>query len=285
MKALLLALMLLFFLGCGDVSQKYTTIAANTWIGYLPLAYAHEMGWLKKDRFILKWTSSLSESKTLFRLGLCEGFCATQYEVLSDPQIKAKSSPYFFIDQSLGADQILSNVPLQELKRSPKIEVYLELSSVNEALLDAFVKANDLNASFKLNDTTQDNLLQMSFKKPSLIVTYEPYATILRQRGFFLVGSSKTLQPFIRIYDLFFGQKRVAPHRVRLLYMSFLKGLQQLQQRPQYFYEIVKKYIPHVSYEEFRKELKGIRWIQKPSPVDIAYLKSQGFDTSKLLYP
>ena len=285
MKAALLALMLLFFYGCGDVSQKYTTIAANTWIGYLPLAYAKEMGWLKKDHFILKWTHSLSESKTLCRLGLCEGFCSTQYEVLDDPQIKTKTVPYFFIDQSLGADQILSNVPLQQLKNTPHVEAYLELSSVNNALLDAFIKAYDLKTSLHLNDTTQDNLLQMSFKKPTLIITYEPYATLLRQKGFFLVASSKTLQPFIRIYDLFFGQKSLSPHRVELLYESFLKGLQQLQERPRYFYEMVKSYIPGTSYEEFQKELKGIRWIKKPLPLDIAYLKSQGFDTSRLLQP
>ncbi len=285
MRATLLALMLLFFYGCGDVSQKYITIAANTWIGYLPLAYAKEMGWLKKDHFILKWTHSLSESKTLFRLGLCEGFCATQYEVLSDPQIKAKSSPYFFIDQSLGADQILSNTPLQDLKKVPNIEAYLEVSSVNKALLGTFVKVYDLGRSLRLNDTTQDNFLHMKFKKPTLIVTYEPYATLLRQKGFYLIASSKTLQPYISIYDLFFGQKSLSPHRIRLLYESFLKGLQQLQERPRYFYEMIKEYIPNTSFQEFQKELKGIRWIKKPLPLDINYLKSQGFDTSKLIYP
>jgi len=283
MKAALLAIMLLFFCGCGEVNQRYITIAANTWIGYLPLAYANEMGWLKKDHFILKWTHSLSESKTLFRLGLCEGLCATQYEILSEPKIKAKTLPYFFIDQSLGGDQILSNIPLQQLKKMPSIEVFLEFSSVNKALLDTFIKVYDIGGTLHLNDTTQDNIVQMRFDKPTLVISYEPYATFLRKKGFSMLASSKTLYKYIRIYDLFFGLKTLPVKKIGVLHKSFLKGVQQLQEHPRYFYEMVKKYIPHTSYEEFKKELKGIRWIKKPRPSDISYLKSQGFDTSRLL--
>ncbi len=287
MKTIWAVVTLLFaflFQGCEQIDQPYCTIAANRWVGYLPLAYANEMGWLQKDHFILKWTSSLSESKTLFRLGLCTGFCATQYEILSDPHIKAKALPYFFIDQSLGADQILSNIPTRELHKLPFLEAYLELSSVNKALLDAFLKTYRFDKDrVHLNDTTQDNILQMEFKKPTLIVTYEPYATLLRQKGFFLVASSKTLKPFIRVYDLFFALKTLPSQRIEPLYESFFKGVQELQERPRYFYEIIKSYIPHISYDKFRQQIKGIRWIEKPTPLDINYLKAQGFDLSHLL--
>ncbi len=286
MKTILVLLTLLFallFQGC-EADQPYHTIAANRWIGYLPFAYANEMGWLQKDHFILKWTNSLSESKTLFELGLCQGFCATQYEVLSAPHIKTKALPYFFIDQSLGADQILSNTSLQKLKKSPLIEVYLELSSVNKALLDSFIKRYHFkNDEIHLNDTTQDNIVQMKCTKPTLIVTYEPYATLLRQQGFFVVASSKTLNSVIRVYDLFFALSTLPPQKVRPLYESFLKGVRELQERPRYFYEIIKDYIPHISYEKFRQQIKGIRWIEKPTASDIDYLKAQGFDLSHLL--
>ncbi len=271
----------ILFLGCGDTSQKKTIIAANDWIGYLPLAYADEMGWLKKQNFILKWTKSLSESKVLCEMDLCDGLCSTQFEVKSLKNPK-KVVPYFFIDQSLGADMILSNVTLKKLKNLPWIDVYLERSSVNEFLIENFKKNFHIKTKFILNDITQEDLLKLNKKKPIIIVTYEPYATRLKERGFLLLASSKTLDG-LRIYDLFFAKKNFPKSRAQELHTIFFTAVKELKKKPKYFYQIIKKYTVFQSFLEFQIAMQGLRWIENPTKEDIEYLRKDGFDISRLI--
>ncbi|BCD61014.1 NitT/TauT family transport system substrate-binding protein [Nitratiruptor sp. YY08-14] len=267
--------------GCTTKPEKETVISANSWIGYLPIAYAYEEGWLEPMNIRLKWTNSLSESVVLCKSNLCDGFFATQFELLSQKELKNMYKPCFFVDISYGADKILSNVPLQQLYKLHDIDAYLEVSSVNQALLEAFVREHNLTLHLELIDGVQDGFIKEKFNRPSLVVTYEPYATILKKKGFIEVASSKTLHT-VKIIDLFFSN--LDKKYTEFIFRQFERAVSVLKKNPRKFYKVVKPYMDDgVTYQDFLASLKEVKWILHPSRELVEYIQRQGFDTKSLL--
>ena len=107
-------------------------ISTTSWIGYTPLLYAKESGWLEGKNIKLLHVTSLSENLSLFKAGNAEAFSATQYEYnrakLKEPSLVAIT----LFDRSNGGDLIMSNDSLEEITQNDRdIDVYLEMDSVN----------------------------------------------------------------------------------------------------------------------------------------------------------
>lgn len=228
----------------------------------------------------LKWTNSLSESIVLCKSHLCDGLFATQFELLSHEELKKTYKPRFFVDVSYGADKILSNVFLQVLQKIDTIDVYLEVSSVNQALLEAFLREANISAQLRIIDGVQDSFLKEKFKHPSIVVTYEPYATLLKKKGFTEVASSKTLKT-IKVIDLFFSN--LDKSYVEFIFHQFQRAVHILQKNPKEFYNVVKPYTDGIDYQDFIASLQEIKWVLRPSKNLINFLKHQGFDTKNLV--
>ena len=136
MKRVLFLIIALFFIGCEQKQQ--IKIAANKWIGYVPLFYADAMGCLKDNNFKLIETVSLNESLNLYKDKLVDAFAATQieYKNAKDKNLIAVA----LFDRSYGGDMAFSNVSLDKLRKAKKINVYLEVNSVNSILFDYLKK-------------------------------------------------------------------------------------------------------------------------------------------------
>jgi len=264
--------------------EKEINIAVNEWIGYAPLFYANEKGWLKKDNIRLIRTVSLGESLSLYKGGLVDGLTATQYEYM---QIRNEVVPIVLLDKSYGGDMILSNKTLYELQHTnQKIDVYLEIDSVNYLLLQYFIKKYHILFN-KLNiiNGDQQQLITNNFNldKPIIIVTYAPYDVDYEKKGFKKIDSTREDKNLLVIDALFINKKLYNKNRFIGLKKDIDKAIYEIQKNPREAYDIIKKYFPNYDYLDFVNALHNILWINKPSEEILKEIKDLNLPTKELL--
>lgn len=260
---ILILLFSILFIGCEKKSEEIK-ISVNTWVGFTPIMYAYEKGWLEPLNIKIYPVVSLGESIKLYRAGITDGFSGTQRELFA---VNSKNlKPLILLDRSNGADVILSNMSLDELKKQNSISTYLELESINKLILDNFIKKYQIN---------KDNLIyfnkEQSFvvtlrptNTPTLISTYEPYSSTLIKNGFKEISSTKDIDMLV-LDALYLNEDIIVKNTKRLKKLKEYidKSLESLTSNPKEYYEVVKPYLEGQSYEEFISSLSGIEWINK----------------------
>ena len=79
-KFLLFAIIISLFSSCTLQNHKKLRISITNWIGYTPLFYAKEKGWLELLDVKLLNVVSLSENMYLYKSGNSDAYVGTQYE-------------------------------------------------------------------------------------------------------------------------------------------------------------------------------------------------------------
>lgn len=294
-KLLIIFSSLLVLAGIGGVWKVFSksqhpqiNISTNPWVGFTPFMYAQEKGWLEETPFKFIWLVDLSDNARLFDKGFAQGFTATQYELLHFKN-KEDLTTVFLIDQSYGADAILSNRTLQQLlQMDEKISVYLEMGSLNQDMFNAFICENGLDKNkYILIDSSQKSMEVMAkSEKPLMIITYEPYVSQMKNKGLNVVASTRTLKTFHAIDALFVKKSLIEEHRddFEELNIIFRRAQAQLQKNPKEFYTTIAGYLEGESYKDFLSSTHQIQWIGEdvPSPVWQA-LKNQNIPTNRLI--
>lgn len=265
---LFIFLTLLLLAGCGQQHEHELRVAINPWIGYSPLYYAQEQGWLEEAGIKLIHSTSLNETIQYFNAGLVDAFVSTQYE--ASVIGKDKLVHLYAIDRSNGGDVVLSNKSLDEIIKSENITVYMEIDSVNQLVFDDFVNKHKLPIT-NFNIINKEQVLIKELKpdeaEATILITYEPYATHLRNQGFQQIGS--TADTDILILDsLYTSHEAWSVHRqsVQALKKLILKSYQHLKNNPQQYHNNIQHYLEKVSYQEFAESLKTIEWLlEKPA--------------------
>jgi len=281
-KNLLLIFIFIFFIGCKN--KKEINLAANEWVGYAPIFYANEKGWLKKENIKLIRTVSLGESIKLYKNGLVDAFCATQYEYIP---LKKQVSPIILLDKSYGGDMILSNKTIPKLKKYTKLDVYLEIDSVNSLLLKYFSKEYNISMdkfNFINGDQEQLSKKTLNLNSPLLIVTYTPYDIIYKSKGLNIISSTKTDKNLLVIDALFVNKNLIKDERFKKLKSYIDLAISNINDNPKEAYKILKNYYPSYSYKDFIQSLHNIKWINNPSDKLIKQLKNIDFYTKDLIY-
>ena len=256
-------LIILVFSGCQKKIERPIVLSANLWIGYAPLYYAYEKGWLRKNNIKFVTTISLSQSLKYYKKGSIDIFAGTNYEYKEAKTTVKDLIAVKLLDISKSGDMVYSNKNINELKSADKIDIYEELDSINSILIQKFIKKYKLTDK-KLNflNTEPDNFLKLKMQKnPLLIVTYKPYDRNLKRRGFEVLATAKDLN--LTIFDaLFVSQKFAKNHQLKIgkLKNIFDNALRDLQKNPQEFYTVVNPYFNYKSYINFRDALKSISW-------------------------
>ncbi len=290
--ALTLLFATVFVAGCQnklEQSEQYEIrVSTNPWIGFTPFIYAQEKGWLKDSKFKFIWVVGLAENVTLYEKGLSHGFTATQYEYFNFKN-REHLKPYFLIDRSNGADTILSNKTIEELKRSnEKIKCYFELNSVNMDIFKAFIAQYGFDENrFELQNSDQGAVTTLKAdSNPVIIISYEPYVSSIKNNGFKKISSTRELTG-IQVIDAIFLDERIVEHNeeeVKRLKEVFTKAAQRLKQNPKEFYETVKGYLENQTYEQFIASLDGIEWInEKGYSKAVEFMQKQKIPTDRLL--
>lgn len=282
------AIVALYYYAARPYSSSEIRISTNPWVGFTPLIYAQEKGWLEGTPFRFVWLVDLTENARLYERGFTQGFTATQYEWLQFGN-KNGISPVFLIDRSDGADVILSNRTLDELRTSGMpVKVYLERGSMSEDFFDAFVEANRLEAvGFDRVDASQKNIAAMEMADgPVVIISYAPYVSEIIKKGYRSVASTRTMKNFY-IVDALFVDENVLRGREKAfvqLKELFAFGVERFRKDPKEYYETIRGYLEGQSYEEFMASMQQIEWLYDEVPEEvIQHLQNQQVTTDRLL--
>ena len=258
MKKILFLIIALFFLGCEE--KQTIKIAANKWIGYAPLFYADATGCLSQNGFKLIQTVSLNESLSLYKDRLVDAFAATQVEY--DEANDKNLIPVALFDKSYGADMAFSNLSFDELKNQKTINVYMEVNSVNRLLFD-YIKKRLGEKNYIIHNLDQSEIEGIKLQKPFILVTYAPYDVIYQKRGYKEIINSK--YPGIYIIDALFTDKEFYlknKERFKNLNYCLKAAVKKVKEDPKSFYQKVKKYFDGYPYNDFKADLKNIKWIE-----------------------
>lgn len=269
-KVSLFILILFLFTSCFSPYDKPLKISATTWIGYTPLFYAKEKGWLEPLNIKITNVVSLAENMALYQSGNFDAYVGTQYEysVLSPKESSLHAVMMF--DRSYGGDVVMGNVSINELKNTnAAIDVYLEMDSINITLLKDFLKKYKLEEK-KFNYINKDQayvstLKESEMKNPTLVVSYSPYDNFLTKNGFKELASTKESLDLLVVDAMFTTDKVYDEHQKQFVELKKLveKSLSALEANPKEYYETIKVYLPETSYEDFQHSLKDIIWINK----------------------
>lgn len=280
---------LIFFSSCSSDYDKRLKISTTTWVGYTPLFYAQEKGWLKPLNIKLINVSSLAENMYLYQSGASDAYVGTQYEYeMLRTDIKTLQ-PIMMFDRSNGGDLVMGNISILDLQNTDEeIDVYLELDSINNTLLKDFLlkyKLQNKNINYLNKDQTQIKLLKMR-TKPTIIVTYIPYNLELKKKGFVELASTKDNLDLLVVDAMFTKNELLYAHKKQFIELKKLvhKSIQDLQKDPKAFYEIIKLYLNDMSYDEFRGALDDIIWIDNDLSADLKSRLNDGkFPTRDLI--
>jgi NitT/TauT family transport system substrate-binding protein len=280
--------MLLIFNACSQKPQKKIVISTNQWIGYAPLFYAYEKGDLDTLNMTIITSVSLAEAADLYHIGKADMVTTTQHEYNylknSTHDIKA----VILLDRSNGGDMILSNKSLDALKKSKKIDAYLEIDSINQEILIDFLKKNAISEDkihFINKDQRQIQNVKNDEKKDILIVTYSPYNIVLVQKGFKEVASTKDINSII-VIDALCARNEIVMHdkkRLTALKKIIDNAITAIETDPEGSYKIVSKYLSDLSYKDYIDALHLIKWINKPSKELLEYIQKYGYNKDDII--
>lgn len=273
-------------------SNKYEDhqirISTNPWVGFTPFIYAQEKGWINESKFKFLWQVDLSENASLFERGLTHGFTATQYEsihIRNNEHLK----PLLIIDQSFGADAIVSNFSVDAIKKyDDNIDVYLEMGSVNESMFLEFVKVNKLDIKkFNLINSDQQFISKYKWRyAPVILVTYSPYTPQLLHSGYQVISSTADLQTFQVIDGLFIDVRHYEKRKNDYKELSeiFIRSKRVFESNPEEFYSVIKNYLEGQTYEQFIQSTKEIQWANENNRNRmIEALRKQNIDTELII--
>lgn len=255
--------------GCSSQPEPPIKLITNSWIGYSPLFYAKEKGWLKPLNIELSTVVSLGESMMTFKIGNFNGLTGTQYEFQQLLKHKASLVPIMMFDRSNGGDMIMSNISINSLKETTEsVDVYLEINSINSTVFKDFIKAHELeNKTFNFINKdplkTITQIKQSPITEPLIIVTYSPYNFELSEHGFNVIASTKNIQDILVVDALYIKKSCMAEHKAHFIELKQVinQAIQDLHTNPRDYYEKVKPYLENGSYEEFSASLKQIEWL------------------------
>ena len=269
-KVYALLVIVALFLGCSSAYDKKLKISVNAWVGYAPIFYAYDKGWLKPYNIDIISLTSLAESMYLYDAGNSDALTGTQYEYKELKKNHPALTALMFFDRSYGGDMILCNLSLHALqKSSQEIDVYLEIDSVNSELIKDFIRYYHLeDKKLHFINREQSVISELSNnhpEKPTLIVTYAPYNIELQKRGFKTIASTRDGLTLTVIDALFATQKDIAEHekQFKALKVQTDKAIEVLKNDPKEFYTHVKNYLDGISYEDFKATLLDIKWINQ----------------------
>lgn len=290
-KIILLFIILFSITACNIKNKEKLKISVTNWIGYTPILYAKEKGWLDNLNIKILNVVSLSENMYLYKTKNSDAYVGTQFEYNFVLQKDKSLFPIMLLDRSNGGDIVMGNLSIKELQNTDKpIDTYLEIDSINSILLKDFIKKNKLeNKHLIYKNHDQGFISQLSTKKnnnPTLIITYVPYNSKLKNNGFRELASTKDNLDLIIVDAMFTTQDIFDKYKNEFIELKILvdKAIKNLEDNPREYYEKIKFYLPETSYEDFLISQNDIIWINtKLSEKLTNRLREANFPTRSIL--
>ena len=290
-RTILLAV-LFFVSACSLTPSKPLRISANLWIGYTPLFYIKERGWLEGKNIELVNVVSLYENMQMYAVGNADAFTGTQYEYHVQRQTHPTLTPVLLLDRSRGGDIVMANRDLPTLRKSDHpIDVWLEVDSVSQELFRAFIRAKNLEGKkYRFHNLDPESISKLPLKKsPTILVTYAPYDNPLRERGYREVATTADPALDFQIIDALYTDDEDLRHfhkELATLNRLIARALHDLRKDPKTYYHYVQHYLQGEDYPRFLESLATIEWIYaKRDKRFLESLQNMGLPTDHLMEP
>ena len=268
-KTLVFIAFLVLLSACSKTPQEPLKISITTWLGYTPLLYSKEKGWLENLNIELVKAISLSESMYVYQSGITNIFCGTQYEYSILKKTYPDITPLILFDRSNGGDLIMSNVSISALQHSDeKINAYLEMDSVNLVLLEDFITKYHIDEK-RIQYNNRDQVEISTLKAPPdqfvIVVTYIPFNKTLEKNGFKEILSTKSLSALLVVDALYATKEIFLANEATFKQLKTLvnDSLKVLEQNPQEYYQTIKPYLNGMTYQDFTDALGDIIWLNQ----------------------
>ena len=193
---------------------------------------------------------------------------ATQHEYQRLLKTHPDVIPTIIYDRSYGGDMVLANrTPQQLLESTEKIDVFVELDTVGEDMLNYFLAestiAKDKLNIFSRNQEEIESTQNSANSGPIIIATYNPHDLVLKEHGFKEVASSRS-DSYIVVDGIFCTRDMAKKHREELKTLKTLleKSVEAYHKNPKEFYATVKSYLGHPTYPEFEQMRRNIKWLK-----------------------
>jgi len=273
---------------CSQKPPKELSIATNSWIGYAPLFYAKEKGYLKDLNIKLINTVSLGEASDVFSVAQADMVTTTQHEYNALKKNFPTLTPVLLLDRSDGGDMILSNRSINDLQKAKKIYVYLEVDSINSEMIKDFTTKYTLktqNISYINKDQEQISGMHFDTNRATIIVTYTPYDVTLRKQGFKIIASTKDIDTIVVVDSICATKETIEQNheRVKKLKKIIDKSIVEIQKDTKGSHLLIKKYLDNICYEEYLSSLGSIKWINKPSVKLLNAIDKLGYKKENLI--
>jgi NitT/TauT family transport system substrate-binding protein len=288
-----LIILLITLTACSSNTQKgkdgaSLKISTNSWIGYAPLFYAKEKGYLKKLNIQLVLNVSLGEAADTYLVNDADMVTTTQHELHEIQKTAKDTVPIILLDRSNGGDMILSNKSLQQIKNAKEIDAYLEINSINTNLLRDFIHFNKLNENkfhFINKDQAEIQDIKPQSTKTILIVSYSPYDVKLKKNGFHTISSTKDMKELIVIDALCTHKEFLQTKHKQLKKLKKIIdiSIEKIQSDKKSSYKLIKKYLQNITYKEYLNALNGIKWINHPSSELLKRIEPIGYKREYLI--
>ena len=289
-RAIILSLFCIIFLtSCTNNKKEKLRIVTSNWLGYTPLIYAKEKGYLDKLNIEILNVVSLSESLYTFNSEHADVFMGTQYEYKVASEKNPNVIPIMLLNKSDGRDVVMSNKTLESLQKiDEEIDVFLELDSINSIVFEDFIKKHSLkNKTFNYINKDQSYISSLKeFKKSSIVITYNPYNIILEKNGLLNLETTKDSIDILIVDGMFTKNETLIKYKEELIELKNIIDIAviELEKDPKKYYESIKDYLYDTNYDDFLESLSNIKWLNKNSNNDILNsLKSNNFPTKELL--
>jgi len=255
---------------CSQKPQKDLRIATNAWIGYAPLFYAKEKGYLKDLNIKLINTVSLGEASDIFNVGQADMVTITQHEYNALKKISKTLTPILLLDRSYGGDMILSNKNINDLQNASKIYAYLEVDSINTEMIQSFTAKYHIkskNIVYINKDQAQIAGMQFATNHSVVVVTYAPYDIPLKKQGLNVIASTKDIDTIMVIDSICTIQETLQQNYEKITKLKKIldKSILEIQNDTKGSHALIAKYLGNINYQEYLSSLQSIKWINKPS--------------------
>jgi NitT/TauT family transport system substrate-binding protein len=141
--------------------------------------------------------------------------------------------------------------------------------------------------NFQLIDSSQKGMSALKeTTNPLIMMTYEPYASLLKTKGLHVIASTATLQTFHAVDALFVDKVSLAEHKddYQELKNIFERSKADLRKNPKEYYKTIQGYLEDESYGDFIESTQQIKWLEGTPPAPIMKtLKSQKINTDDLI--
>ena len=222
--------------GCTREQEPLLRVASNVWPGYETLYLARSLGYYDdKDIRLVEMPSNSQVSQAL-RNGMIEAACLTLDEALSLMQDGMDLRVVLVMDISHGADVVMARPGIDSLQSLRGQRVGVENAAVGAVMLDATLKAGELQAKdiTIIPLTVNEHADAYLAGKIDAIVTFEPVRSKLLKAGARILFDSSQIPG--RIVDVLVVRAEIAGlHKKALkeLLTGHFQAREHLSDQPQ----------------------------------------------------